>query len=51
MKKQIDYIFPHPIAQFQLDIDNDTLVNVITHILGDNSETKQHGWNCEVISY
>ena len=50
MKKQIDYIFPHPIAQFQLDIDNDALVNVITHILGDNSETKQHGWNCEVIS-
>tara|TARA_Y100000004_G_scaffold64912_1_gene72853 strand:+ start:9691 stop:10380 length:690 start_codon:yes stop_codon:yes gene_type:complete len=50
MKKHIDYIFPHPIAQFQLDVDNDAITKVIYDILGDVRETKQHGWNCEVIS-
>jgi len=43
----IDYIFPHPIAEVQLDIDNDKLLQTVESTIRDYSNNP---WDCEVFS-
>jgi uncharacterized protein (TIGR02466 family) len=44
---KIDYMFPHPFAEVQLDIDNKKLLDTVEESIRDFSKTP---WDCEVYS-